>query len=231
MTGHFAAASSAAASFEALFAAGAPLDADRRGDVVVGLAVEMVARDVELRRAHLQHRPVEAARGDLRHALRAADVALELGDLREDRQLLGLLEAAQAHAQAAGLRRDDDHRAVRPVGGGNGRDEVGDARPVLGDADAVAAGDARIAVGHVRRALLVHRGNEADAGRRKDVQRVHIGRTDDAEDIPDALRRQGFHQRLAGGHAPARRADLAACHAPSFVLLSGNHCTTPFLWQ
>src|SRR2546421_2460758 len=35
------------------------------------------------------------------HAARIVDVALVLGDLREDRQLLGLLEAAEPHRHGA----------------------------------------------------------------------------------------------------------------------------------
>ena len=108
-------------------------------DRVVGLAVEQVARDVELGRAALEHGIVEAARqqlGDPR-LLRAVD--LVLGDLLEERQLLGLLESAQALRVGAGLGGDHHHRAVRPVGGGDRGHEVGDAGAVLGDADAVAA--------------------------------------------------------------------------------------------
>src|SRR2546421_1938782 len=44
------------------------------------------------------------------HAARIVDVALVLGDLREDRQLLGLLEAAEPHRHGAGLRRDEHDR-------------------------------------------------------------------------------------------------------------------------
>ena len=69
---------------------------------------------------------------------------------------------------------------------------------VLRDADAVPARHPRIAVGHVRRALLVHRRHEADARRRKQVERVHEGRADDAEDVLHALGDQGFHKRFAG---------------------------------
>jgi hypothetical protein len=92
----FAASSSAAAS-------PAPRRCGSASGSRLELAVEEVARDVQLRGAHVEHRAVEAARGDLGHALRVVHVALVLGDLREDRQLLGLLEAAQAQRHRAGL--------------------------------------------------------------------------------------------------------------------------------
>ena len=81
---------------EALLAAGAALDRDRPRDLALDVAVEEVARDVELRRAHLEQRAVERAAGQLGHARLVVHVRLVLGDLREDRQLLGLLEAAEA---------------------------------------------------------------------------------------------------------------------------------------
>ena len=53
-----------------------------------------------------------------------------------------------------------------------------------------------VAVGHVAAALLVRDRDEADAGERKQVQRIHVRGTDDAEDIRDAARHQRFHERL-----------------------------------
>ena len=74
----------------------------------------------------------------------------------------------------------------------------------------MATADAGIAVGHVRRALLMNRGNETDAGCGKDVQGIHVGRTDDAEDVGDAVRHQGFDQGFARRHVLAP--DHACCH-------------------
>ena len=65
--------------------AGATTDADRRRDRGLEVAIKVVARDVELRWAHLEHRAVEAARRDLGHAPRVVHVTLVFGDLREDR--------------------------------------------------------------------------------------------------------------------------------------------------
>ena len=61
---------------------------------------------------------------ELRHPPGLVDVGLVLGDLREDRQLLGLLESAETDGRGAGLRRDGHHRGVSPVSGGDGGDGV-----------------------------------------------------------------------------------------------------------
>ena len=187
----------------------------------------------------LRQRHVEAAPGDLGHARRVVHVPLVLGDLGEDRQLLGLLEAAEAHAHRAGLGRDHHHRRMRPVGGCRRGHEVGDAGAVLRDAHAVAARDARIAVGHVAGALLVHGRDEADAGGREKVERVHVGRADDAEHVLDAVRDQRLHEGFAGRHLghggapgmdvccsclPDRRCARPRRYAPTFV--TRGHCAS-----
>ena len=61
-------------------------------------------------------------------------------------------------------------------------------------------GHARIAVGHVAGALLVRDRNEADAGERKQVERIHVRRADDAEDVGHAVRDQRFDERLGRRH-------------------------------
>ena len=71
-------------------------DARRGSNRHVDLA-EIVARNVQLRRAALGHGVVKALA--VNSAMRSARFTrLVLGDAREDRQLLGFLEAAQAHA-------------------------------------------------------------------------------------------------------------------------------------
>ena len=127
-------------------------------------------------------------------------MALVLGELLEHRQLVGLLEAAQAHAHGAGLGRDHHHRAVRPVGGGNGSDAVADAGAILANHHTVAAADTGVAVGHVAGALLVHHRDELDTGRGKDVHRVHEGRAHDAEDLGHAIGGHGLDKSLGGRH-------------------------------
>ena len=62
ITGNFALREQLGRFVEALLAAGAAIERARLRDLAFDLAVEVVARDVELRRAHLEHRAVEAAR-------------------------------------------------------------------------------------------------------------------------------------------------------------------------
>ena len=186
---------------QALLATGAALDTDRRGDLDVDIAVEEVTRNVQLGRTVFLHRPIEATAGQFRHSRRVRHMGLVLGDGFEERQLLGFLEATEALAQRAGFGRDHHHRAVRPVSGGNGGDEVGDAGAVLRDAHAVSTTDPREAVGHVTGALLVDHRDKTDAGRSEDIHRIHKGRTHDAKDVGDAVGNQCFNHCFAGGHA------------------------------
>ena len=185
---------------EALRPAGAALDADRLRDFVVGGAVEIVARDVELGRPHLQHRPIEAASGDLGHAPRIVHVTLVFRDVGKDRQLLGFLKTAESHRHGAGFGRDHHHRTVRPVGGGDGSDEIGDAGSVLRHADAVPSAGPGVAVRHMARTLLVHDRDEADAGGGEQVERVHERRSHDPEHVGDAVRHQRLDEGFTWGH-------------------------------
>ncbi len=109
MTGKRAVASSSTASFETLLAARAAVQALGLGNLGLDLAVEVVARDVQLRGAHLGHCAVKAPSGEFGHAGGVGDVALIFGELLEHRQLPGFLKAAQADAHGAGFRRDDHH--------------------------------------------------------------------------------------------------------------------------
>src|SRR5205085_6547427 len=169
-------------------------------DAGLDLAVEEVARNVELRRAHLEHGPVEAAPRDLGHALGVVDVPLVPGDLGENRQLLGLLEAAEPRRHGAGLGRDEHDRRVRPVGCRDSGDEIRDARSVLRNADAMATRGTRITVRHVDRALLVSDRDELDAGRREEVERGHEGGADDAEDVRRLMGDECLHEGFGGSH-------------------------------
>src|SRR5262249_56171223 len=102
--------------------------------------------------------------------------------------------------QRAGLGWEHDDRRVRPEGRRGRGDEIGDAGPILGDAHALAARYARIAVGHVAGALLVHGGNEADAGRRKQVESIHVGGADNTKHMGDAMGEEGFNEGFAWRH-------------------------------
>ena len=182
------------------FAARATLDGERTRNLALDVAIEEIARDVELRRSHFELRAVERARGQFGHARRVVDVRLEAGDLGKDRQLLGFLESAETEPHRSGLRRDHDHRRMRPIGGGRGGDKIGDTRSILRDADAVPPGHPRVTVGHMPGALLVRDRDEADAGEREQIERVHEGRANDAENVLDALRDKGLHECLRRRH-------------------------------
>ncbi len=185
---------------KALLAAGATVQAVRFRNLGLDFTIKIVARDVQLRRPHFRHGAVEAAARIFGHAGRMGDVALIFREFLEHRQLVRFLEAAQAHAHRARLRRDDDDRGMRPVGGGDGGHAIADAGAVLADDHAMAARDAGIAVGHVAGALLVHDGNQPDAGRGEDIHRVHEGRAHDAEHVGHAIGGQGFHERFGRRH-------------------------------
>ena len=90
------------------------------------------------------------------------------------------------------------------IGLAHGGDDVGHAGAGDDEAGGRAAGGAGIAVGHEARALLVARGDVADAGVRQaaiELDRVHAG---DAEDGVDAVGLQDLDQHLAAGfrHGP-----------------------------
>ena len=72
--------------------AGAFLDDFGRVNDEVILAVEKVARNVELSRAAFDDRAIKGARGEFRHSSRVVDVSLVFGDGLEDRKLIHLLE-------------------------------------------------------------------------------------------------------------------------------------------
>ena len=52
----------------------------------------------------------------------------------------------------------------------------------------------------MHRVLLVLDGDEAHAGGREDVQGVHEGGADNAEDVGDAVSHQRLRERLAARH-------------------------------
>ena len=185
---------------QAGLAAGTAVELHGTGDFDADLAVEQVARDVELRGPKFRMGAVEAARGELGHAFVVVHVALVLGELLEHRQLVGFLETAQALAHGAGFGGDQHHRAVRPVGGGDRRDAIADAGTVLTDHHTVATTGAGIPIGHVAGALLVHHGYQPDAGGREDVHGVHERGAHDAEHVGHVVGDQGLDKGLGGRH-------------------------------
>ena len=127
-------------------------------------------------------------------------MSLVLRDLGENRQLFRFLKSTETKRHRAGFRRDDDNGRMRPERRRRRRDEVGDPGAVLGDANAVTARNARVAVGHVSTALLVRNRNESNAGKGKQIERVHVSRAHDAEHILDAVRDERLHERLRRRH-------------------------------
>ena len=128
---------------EALLGAGTAGNALRARDLAVDLAIEVVARDVELGGPALGHRHVEAARGELGHArmlftwpwylvilekIGSCSVSWKPPRPMVPEPVSGVTTTTGECAQIG--RRGRGH-------------EVGDAGTVLGDAHAMAAGDAR----------------------------------------------------------------------------------------
>ena len=176
----------------------------RRRDLDVDVTVEAIARDVELGRPDLRHRPVEAASGDLRHPVLVGDVPLILHELLEHGQLVGFLETTQALPHGAGLRGDHHDGAVGPERCCDRSDTVGDAGAVLADHHTVLAADPGIPVGHVGRALLVHHRHEFDTGWGEDVHGIHERAAHDAERGGHAVGDHRLDEGLRGSHAGHR---------------------------
>jgi hypothetical protein len=108
--------------------------------------------------------------------------------------------AAQAFALVdAG---DHQHRDRIGVGLAHGRGDIGHPRPGDDEAHAGLAGDTCIAVGHEAGALLVARGDMADAAARQaavQLDGVHAGNAEHGVDAPGL---QLFDEKFtAGGHA------------------------------
>ena len=164
----------------------APAAAHRRRRVPVELAGGLlrVFRDVD------QHRAGTALLRDLerlahrrRDILGARDEVVVFRHRQRDAGDVDLLERVGADQAAADLAGDaDDRRRVEHRGGDAG-DHVGRARTGGGDRDADAPGRPRIAVGHVRGALLVPHQRVPD----RVVEHRVIGGEDRAAGIPEDL--------------------------------------------
>ena len=129
---------------------------ERVGVAVGELAQGDVDRDVD------DHRAGPAGGGDVeglvddpRQLGRVLDQVAVLDDRQRDAGDVGLLEGVGADEVAAHLPGDGDQRRRVQVGVGDAGDQVGGAGAAGGHADADLAGGAGVAVGGVRRALLV----------------------------------------------------------------------------
>ena len=112
---------------------------------------------------------------------------------------VGFLERVRADEAAADLARDaDDGRRVHHRGRHPG-DHVGGARTGRRDGDADPAGRARVAVGHVRRALLVPREDVADGIVQQCVVRGQDRAAGVPEHVGDPLAHEAFPENLRTG--------------------------------
>ena len=202
---------------QAVNATGTPVQAHGLGDLASDLAIEQVTWNVKLGGPQLRVGAVKAACRELGHALVVVHVPLVLGEFLEHGQLVGFLKTAQALAHGAGLWRDDDHGAVRPISRGDGRDAVADAGAVLPDDHTVAAAGTRKPVGHVAGTLFVHHRDEANACWRKNVHGVHEGAAHDAEHLRHALRDQGLDKGFRRRHLDHAADDTAGSDGLGFV--------------
>ena len=102
MTGNFARGEQVGGFVQALLAAGAAVEPLRLRNLGLDLAVEIVARDVQLGRTHLGHRAVEAAAGEFGHARGVLTCPWYLVNSWNIGSWFGFLEAAEANAHRAG---------------------------------------------------------------------------------------------------------------------------------
>jgi hypothetical protein len=136
------------------------------------------------------HGPGHAARGERNRAvdegarapLPERDAAL--GDRREQRALVeDLMRVGRRGARVEG-RGEHDHRRAVEIGVGDGRHQVGDARPDRADQDTRRPRELRHRVGHEATRRLVLDEVKRDAGAR---ERVHDGQhlaAGDTEGVP-----------------------------------------------
>ena len=185
---------------QAVLTARAALHTHGLGNLALNFAIEIIARDVQLRGTHFRDGTIETACGVLGHTLGVVHVALVLGELLEHRELIGLLEAAQAHAHGARLGRHNHHWTVGPVRGRDRGHAVADAWPVLTNHHAMPPRNTRKSIGHVGRALLMHHRNQANACGCKDVHGVHEGRPHDSKNFGHAVGDHCFDKRLGRRH-------------------------------
>ena len=156
-----------------------------------------------------------------------------LDDGHGDAHDVGLLEGVRADDAARDLARDDDHGHGVHVGGGDAGDGVGGAGARRHEDHADLARGARVAVGHVRGALLVAGEDVMDllgvVERVVDLDGLAAGV---AEDGVHALGLEAGDDGLRPGHglalvlgvaARAERAPLDGALAPGDLLLGGDH--------
>ena len=141
-----------------------------------------------------QHRPWPAAARDLkrqphrgRDILSARDQKVVLGDGQRDAGDVDLLKGVRAEHLRRHLPGDGDNRDAIEHGRRDAGDEVGRARPGGRHAHADLAGGARVAIGHVRSALLMPDEDVVDGELAQRVVDGQDGAAGIAEDGGDAF--------------------------------------------
>ena len=127
-----------------------------------------------------------------------------LGHRQSDAGNIHFLKCVAAQNFARHIARDADHRNRIQHRGGNAGDQIRRAWSAGGDANAHLARSARVAVGHVRRALLMPHQRVVYG---KLAQRVIDGQNGAAriaEDVRDALAHQRGPHNLRAGQARGR---------------------------
>jgi hypothetical protein len=117
-----------------------------------------------------------------------ADLFLPADHVLEQRHLRYFLKAALPHRLVGGLRRDQQHWRVVPIGGLDRRDEARHAGPVLRDRHRDSSGGAAVAVAHQSGVGLVRAIPKGDARTGKHVRDRHHRRADDPERMFDSVK-------------------------------------------
>ncbi len=153
-----------------------------------------------------QHRAGAAGERDLeglahggRDVFGAGHQEVVLGDRQRDAGDVDLLKRVAAEDLGRHLAGDADDRDGVQHGGGDAGDEVRRAGAAGGHADADPARGARVAVGHVRGALLVAHENVVDGELAQRVVDGQDGAAGIAEDGGDALAGEGGPEDLGAG--------------------------------
>ena len=152
------------------------------------------------------------------------DEKVVLGHRQRDAGDVHFLKRVGAQHLAGHVAGDADDGNRIQHGGGNAGDEVGCAGAAGGDGHAHLARGARIAVGHVRGALLVAHQHVVNG---KLAQRVVGGQNRAAgiaEDVGDALAHQRGPQNLSAGEAGGRGQVSVRCLRVALVPMVDSFC-------
>jgi hypothetical protein len=123
-----------------------------------------------------------------------------LGDRLSDPDDVGLLKSVATHHGASNLSGNRHHRRAVHVRGREAGDQIGGAGAGGGDADPCSPGGAGIAIGRVRRRLLVPDENVTQTGKlRQRVIERHDRAAGVAEEELDSLFKQRAAEDLRAG--------------------------------